>query len=242
MKKSLFDDDTFGLRYCAEAVHENDIIDVNDVFHLGVADDLDDIRLLVEVVAAQRLRTYPYRRMAGTFPVIVQVISVVFESKGAFAQFPKFVDGFCHLAGAEVLDFGKVFHLPRPRHTCMADEIIFPDGKCDAMKQRLGLHEQESDATCILAVVSAGKLRDFWEISVVMVAVQKDDMVGMGVFVVDDFQEVALQIGEGYPQIWVEIVADKDVDAVFINQFLPGGSSVNVADDIVGGHEFVTQL
>ena len=69
-----------------------------------------------------------------------------------------------------------------------------------------------------------------------MVAVKQDNIVGQSLLQINNLLEVLLQLNERNPSIRVKIVTDEDVDAVFVNQFLPIGSAVDVAYDVVCGH------
>ena len=70
----------------------------------------------------------------------------------------------------------------------------------------------------------------------VVVAVKEHRVFPMLPFVFNDFHEVSLQLLDGEVQVGVEVVPNEDVNTVIVNETFPGVSSVNVADDVVGGH------
>jgi hypothetical protein len=36
--------------------------------------------------------------------------------------------------------------------------------------------------------------------------------------------------------VWVKVIPNEDIDVILVNESLPSVSSMDVADDIVGGH------
>ena len=71
-----------------------------------MANNLDNIGALVEIVPAQHLRTYPDWRVLWAFAVEVKHLGVVPETKRWLVTFPKRIDGSCHTAGIDVSDIG----------------------------------------------------------------------------------------------------------------------------------------
>lgn len=85
-------------------------------------------------------------------------------------------------------------------------------------------------------VIAAVMFGDVGKVVHVVVAVQEHRVFPMFPFVFNDLHEVALQLFYGEVQIGVEVVPDKHVDAVVVNEAFPCVPSVNVANDVVGGH------
>ena len=72
-----------------------------------------------------------------------------------------------------------------------------------------------------------------------MVTVKEHRVFPVLPFVFDNLHEVSLQFLNGEVLIRIEVVPDEDVDAVLVNETFPRVLSVDVTDDVVGGHGLI---
>ena len=118
----------------------------------------------------------------------------------------------------------------------MGDQVLVSDGVGDAVEQFFGGVEQPGGSFGVFFVIAVGGFVASGDVLHVVVAVEQHHLVFVFFLVVGDFEEVAFQFLEGEINVGFEVVADEDVDALFVNEPFPRVSAVDVSDDVVGGH------
>ena len=76
----------------------------------------------------------------------------------------------------------------------------------------------------------------------VMVPIQKHDILRMLLFILYDFHEVILQVHKMNVVIRVKVIPDEDIDTIFVNETLSCVSSMNITDDVVCRHGLFCSL
>ena len=168
--------------------------------------------------------------------VEVDAMCVWKEGEGTFFLVPEVVDGGGHVRWAEVVHVRQVGVFPFGGDACVGDEAVVSDGEGDAAEQVFGDVEQPFRPFGVRPVVAVGEVVGAGEVAHVVVAVKQHDAVAVFFFVFGDFQEVPFEFLEGVVAVGVEEIADEDVDAVFVHETFPSVPTVDVADDVVGGH------
>ena len=174
--------------------------------------------------------------MACVLAVVVESVGVGREGEGALVLFPKAVDGLGHVGRADAPYPGQVGLFPFIDYPCVGDQVIVTYGISDPVEKPFRGGKQLLYPESVFLVIAAVVFRDVWKVIHVMVAVQEHRVFPMLPFVFNDLHEIPLQLLDGEVQVGVEVVTDEDIDAVIVNETFPGVPSVNVADDVVGGH------